>query len=364
MLLGALRLPALMLVAALAAPAWAEPRVAFVYWGEPDPSGADEAFLALGRRRGASAVRETPGRLVEEPAGAKLAQAIAAYQALKFADAIPLLDALEREAVARGGGRLTQGELADLYAYRAAARSAHGDEAAAWDDLLSLARLQPNRPLDPARFPPKLIEAARRAEGATAPPVKLELSAEPADAFLILDGQLLGRGRVEASVVPGAHFLRAERAGFAAQGRVAVVASPASEHFTLAPLAAPTIAELAQRGATAGARQVIAAWVNARDGRARLELRRIDKDRALAESALADDESLTTAALAGAVDALLAPLASELAPVERPPWYKRAWVWGTIGGVAAAALAVGLGVGLGVSSPSGTSARVELGVAR
>jgi hypothetical protein len=358
----------ILLAVALAAPARAEPpRQAFVFWGEPDPTGVDQSFLALGRRRGATVVRETPGRLGDEPAAGALADAVAAYQALKLDEAEAALDALEREAVARGGGRLTQGELVDLYAYRAAARMARGDEAAAWDDLLALARLAPGRPLDPARFAPRLVEAERRVAQSVPPPAALALGTDPPDALVIVDGVLLGRGRVETHVVPGPHFVRAERPGFTASGRVAdVPPSGASVELRLEARAAPSAADLARRGAAAGAGEVMGAWVSARDGQARVELARVEVAgaRIAARAALADDEQLTSTALAAAVESL-APVEAPPRPRAPPPWYRRPLVWGLVaGGAAAVALGVGLGVGLGSSTPSGASARVDLGAAR
>ena len=92
------------------------------WWGEPDPSGVDQAFLALARRRGAAAVRETPGRPARRAARRRaLARALALQQALDLKGAVAAFDEVEREAVARGGGTLSEGELIDLYAHRAGA---------------------------------------------------------------------------------------------------------------------------------------------------------------------------------------------------------------------------------------------------
>jgi hypothetical protein len=355
----------LLVAVAVALPVVAHAQPAFLWWGEPDPTGADRAFLSLGRRRGALVAQETPGRVGGEPASAQLKRAVGDYQALKLPRAVEELDALEREIAPSGGGGLGQGELVDLYANRAAARMALGDEAAAWDDLLAVARLAPGRPLDPARFAPKLIEAARRAAQSVGTPVKLVVEVAPADSVVILDGQLLGRGRAEASVAPGAHLVRAERSGFRAAGQVVQVAPSGGEaKLTLSPAAAPDDAALARRGALAGASEVLAAWVESRDGRAVVTLARLDArdGRRLGRAEVGDDEHLDSSALAGAIDGLLT---SGPAPTsERRPWYKRGWVWGVAGSVAAAALGVGLGVGLGVSHDSGTPARVDLGAAR
>jgi hypothetical protein len=344
---------------------------AFVYFGEPDPTGVDQSFLALGRRRGAQIARETPGQLGGGAPSAELMRALTAYGELRFAEAIQILDALEREVVPRGGGGLSQGELVDLHAYRAAARMASGDEAGAWDDLIAVAVLGASRPLDPARFSPRLVEAARRAAQTIGPSARLVVTATPDDALLIVDGQLLGRGRVEAALPPGAHLVRAERAGFRASGRLIELAAAGAEaRLALDPAPAPTVAQLAARAAQLGVRRAIAAFVIADQGRAAVELALVDVRAARVEgrARLADDERLTTADLVAAVDGLWgAAAAEEPRPRARPPapWYRRPVVWGVVAGVAAAsALAVGLGVGLSGGHEPGFAARVDLGPAR
>ena len=124
--------------------------LAFVWWGEPDPSGVDQAFLALARRRGAAALRETPGRPADETLSAKLARALSLQASLDLKGAIAAFDEVERDAVARGGGTLSEGELTDLYAHRAGAHAALGNDADSWNDLVEAAALAPGGALDPA----------------------------------------------------------------------------------------------------------------------------------------------------------------------------------------------------------------------
>ena len=352
---------------ASALPAYAEPHTAFLWWGEPDPTGADEAFLSLARRRGASALREVPGQLAAGTGATRLQHAVATYQALKLDAALAELDALEREIAPSGGGGLGQGELVDLHAYRAAARIARGDDAAAWDDLLAVARLAPGRPLDPARFAPRLIDAARRAAQSVGAPVHLASSTAPDDALVILDGQLVGRGHVAASAAPGAHLVRAERSGFRAAGQVVeVTPSGGDAHLTLSAEVAPSPAELARRAALSGATEVLAAWVERRDGSAEIALERLDTktSRRLGRAAVPDNQQLTATALASAVDGLIVSVDAQGPATPRIRWWRRPLTWGLAGGVAAIALGVGLGVGLGVSHETGTRASVDLGAAR
>jgi PEGA domain len=361
-------------VAANAATARAQParsETAFVYFGEPDPSGVDQSFLALARRRGAPIARETPGQLAELPHGAALARAVEEYSQLHFKEAIAALDALEREVVPRGGGGLTQGELVDLHAYRAAARTAVGDEAGAWDDLLAAAVLAPSRPLDPARFSPRVVEAARRAAQALGAPAKLAIDVAPDDALIIVDGQLLGRGRVELSLPVGAHLVRAERSGFQSAGRLfELKPEGGAERLTLRPADPPTPEQLAARAAQLDARRALAAFLVLEHGQAFVELELVDvrSVRVLAHARLADDARLTTGDLGGMIDALLGSLpdgAERPSARPKPPWYRRPLVWGLVGGaLAAAALGVGLGVGLSGGREPGFAVHVNLGSVR
>lgn len=340
--------------------------LAFVWWGEPDPSGIDQAFLDLGRRRGAAALRETPGRVGgEAPLSARLAHALELSRALDFKGALAAFDEVEREVVARGGGTLSGGELVDLYAYRGAAHAAVGDEADSWNDLVQSAALAPGRPLDPARFAPRLVEAARRAREALGPSATLSVTVEPGDAVVVVDGQLYGRGHVEVARPPGRHFVRVERPGFVASGRVVELAGGTRAlRVTLTAARAPTPDEVARRGALAEAQHTVGAWI-AGGARATLTLVYVDGAGAsLGTRALAVDEQLTSGALAAAVEALVGGGSDgPRAGSPPPPWYRRRLVWGVVGGVAAVALGVGLGVGLSLHD-SGVATRVDLGPAR
>ncbi|MDB4969059.1 MAG: hypothetical protein JWN44_4748 [Myxococcales bacterium] len=338
--------------------------LAFVWQGAPDPSGVDQAFLALARRRGAAAIRETPGRPTDDPMTAALARALSLQQSLDLKGAISAFDEVEREVVARGGGTLSEGELTELYAHRAGAHAALGNDADAWNDLLEAAALAPGRSLDPARFPPRLIEASRRAREALAPGGALVVTARPSDAVIIVDGQLYGRGHVEVSRPAGRHFVRVERAGFVASGRVVENgATPVDVRVSLTPASEPGASELARRGALADANRTLGGYI-AGGAHAMVTLVLVERSgRVLGKSTLAVDEQLTSGALASAVEALLGGGDRRGAAPNAVPWFRRPWVWGVAAGVAGAALGVGLGVGLS-NRDSGLAARVDLGPAR
>ena len=338
--------------------------LAFVWWGEPDPSGVDQAFLALARRRGAAAVRETPGHASEEPLTARLARALSLQQSLDLKGAITAFDEVEREAVARGGGTLSEGELTDLYAHRAGAHAALGDDADAWDDLVEAAALAPGRSLDPARFPPRLIEASRRAREALPAAGTLVVTVQPPDAVLVVDGQLYGKGRVEVPRPPGRHFVRAERAGFVSTGRVVESSGATTEvRLSLAPATPPTPADLARRGAVVDATQTVGGFI-AGGAHANVTMMLVDRaGHLLRRESVPIDADLTTGALGAMVDALIGDSERKGTPPPPVAWYRRPLVWGLAAGVAATALGVGLGVGLGTQG-SGVATRVDLGPAR
>jgi hypothetical protein len=333
---------ALFIVLMTAAASAAEPAsTAFVFAGEPDPSGADETFLRLGRARQRPSQREQPARLEEEPR-ARLQRAIEAYVRMQLAD----------------------GELVELFATRAAVRSAAGNEAGTWDDLLQVAAFSAARPLDPARFPPRVVDTERRAAATLAVSGKLRLSAAPADAVVLIDGLVLGRGAVEVVLPAGRHFVRAERAGFSSAGRsVEVGAAGLSLSLSLSARPAPPSELFTRAAAVLGARRVVGAWIGAHGEIAVLELAVVDgatgEVRARSQVEVA---RLTDSALAAAVESI-AP-----APTRSPPprpWQRRPWVWIVAGGLTSAiALGVGLGVGLSGERAGGWSAHIDLRGAR
>lgn len=336
--------------------------VAFVFVGEPDPSGADEAFLKLGASRGAATAREQLGTVAEDPR-ARLSKAIEAYARLQLPDARARLDALEAEVASSGGAGLDRGALIELFATRAAVRVAGGDDGGAWDDLLQVAAFAPSRPLDPARFPPRVIETERRAAQSLSASGKLSVTAS--DASIFVDGLDAGRGSVEVVVPAGRHFVRAERAGFSPSGRtIEVSANGASLTIALSARPAPPVDLFVRRAQLAGARRVLGAYIGAKSGAAVLELLLADVASGVVRSRVSLElgARLSESALASAVDALLPPPPAEHRHV---PWYKRPLVWGIVGGVVAAtALSVGLGVGLGGDHVDGWSIRVDLKGAR
>ena len=286
---------------------------ALVFVGNPNPSGADEALLALARARGLVVAREALGSLEEEPR-ARLHKAVEAFARLQLPDARARLDALEGEAAAGGAAGLTRGELIELFATRATLRLAAGNEGGAWDDLLQVAAFSPARPLDPARFPPKVLETERRAAEALAAGGKLTAIVTPADATLFVDGLAAGRGQAELVLPAGRHFVRAERLGFSGAGRtIEVTPAGATLSLALSPRPTPPRDSFVNRAAQLGRKQAVGAWIGAHGATAELELvlLEVPGGQARGQTSLPLGPRLTDAALAAALD-LLVPPASTL----------------------------------------------------
>ncbi|MEW5853185.1 MAG: hypothetical protein AB2A00_30675 [Myxococcota bacterium] len=143
---------------------------------------------------------------------------------------------------------------------------AEGRDVDARRELGLAARLQPDRTLDPAFYPPPVIAAytdARRALGldgeGTPPHGNLSVAVEPADVDVLLDGQPLPRHALGVTTVPaGDHYVIASSPGGAARGRRVTVPEgglaalqlfvpPAGGARDRAQLRSHTLAEAAHR---------------------------------------------------------------------------------------------------------------------
>jgi hypothetical protein len=201
---------------------------AAVYWQPPDSGalGADAraAFGAAAASMGARFVDATPAEPVVPSLVPALEAAKAAYARFAFRDAITALDALQRDAYAAGGGDLDSRQLSEIFLYRGLAKlEATSTDAAAWDDLVNAARLEPTRVLDPARFPPRAVAAYKRAaaEAAQLPRADLLLDVPP-DAVVHVDG---ARTSPAASITLGQHFVSVAADGFERWAAAVTVAS-------------------------------------------------------------------------------------------------------------------------------------------
>jgi hypothetical protein len=205
-------LRSLLLVAWWALPAGAAPPdgLVAVYWEPPGhPAPGERARPAFAEAmRGAPIVDATEQPAPPPSLAPELDTAIADYTAFHFAETVTRLDALAQKAEAQGGGDLDARRLAEIYLYRALARLELGPAEAAWEDLVRAARLDPTRVIDPARFPPRVVAAYKRAiaEVAQLPRAELEVVAPP-DAVVHIDGRAAAR---VSTVTVGQHLVAVE----------------------------------------------------------------------------------------------------------------------------------------------------------
>jgi hypothetical protein len=307
----------------------------------------------------AAPVRERIGRFAREralgfadladptattsPAPALLAKAIAAYFEFRYAEVVSLLDDAAAAISATGAADLNRRELADVFLFRALARTELGENAEARDDLVRAATVHPGYVLDPARFRPSLIAAFERARGAVGegPRAEVELGFPPA-CQIWLDAAS-SAGAPELIAAPGVHVIRAR-----CPGHRELVAEPtfAAGRQRYRPALEPLPGDRERvLAATAGAALIWVELSRSRPGaltvslldRSSREIRR----RWTLRLAGADDARRLDPVLASILDRALSPAAPEprIIVTERPrPWYRREWVWAAIGAAAAGAV--------------------------
>ena len=316
----------LVAVLALARAASAAPAAdVVVYWAPAGaPPGLADAARDATRTAGAAFVdrraEPTPGA----DAAAPLARGRAAYEALRFDDAVAALDEAAAIADATGGRGLDRAAQSELHLVRGLARIQRGDADGGWDALVAAARVDPSRVLDPARVPPRAIDAFARAQAAiaAAPRARLAVTAPPGCA-IVVDGAIAA---VPLDVPAGPHWVHAACAEAAGWGR-RVEVGPAGAALEVPVAAPPGDDEVLIQARAAGARAVIAVAV----GGGTVSLRRLAIDgRELDRRTVAAEPAATAAALA----ALLAP------PRRPARWYQARWVWAAGGAAVVAAVLV------------------------
>jgi hypothetical protein len=322
-----------------------------VYWQPPGrPAAGDRARAAF-----ADAARDLGATLLDASASAPgapslapaLQAAIADYAGFRFAPAIAALDELQRLVDARGGGDLDARQLSEVYLYRGLARLELGPAEAAWDDLVRAARLDPGRPLDPARFPPKVLAAWKRAvaEVAQLPRAELQVIA-PAGASVRIDGHPVSGA---ATVIAGAHFVAVDADGYEPWAQVVPVAGPQRIEPPLRTWQPPDGDRLLALAREKSAEKVLlGALVRHPDGW-RFVARAIAAadGKTVSDGVVVGDQPLSTQVLALARRLIPPPLSAN-APTKKSRW----WIWATVGASVAAALVIAIPIGVVYGSGS------------
>jgi len=327
-----------------------------LFWSSPGQAdAAARTALLPAVERAARAARAVSADLSPSvaplPAVAEqVTRAIAAYDGMRFTDAVFELDQAAATASEHGGRGLGRDALVDLFLYRALARTETGDTAAAWSDFVRAATIDPTRLLDPARFRPSAVKSFSRAVEEVKARKVVELSiAAPAGSKIHVDGRPSGRDRVSESLPPGEHYVWVERTSAAPFARVVTLAAATQVAVPEDAAAPPSDAELARRAAGLGSGPLLVVALRSDGGTSLVELRSVGRRGATLRGILRLGPSPEASArdLEAAVTRALRSMRFELArrggkrspvvvaPAER--WYKNRWLWLGFGVVVTAA---------------------------
>lgn len=314
-----------------------------IAWSETPRRPIGDAVAAVARAAGAAYLDTSLDAQPRPDSRPLLTRGIASYGALDLDAAIAALDAAAAIVDRTGAASLDPTALADLFIYRALAHGSRGEEARAWDDLVIAATLAPVRVLDPASYPPRIVERFERAKAhvVAAPRATLRLVGPPA-CQVRLDAEPVALRELE--VVPGVHWLDATCDGHAAiRRRIVVDRSPLEIAIAGAAIVPPDDAALLVQARTVSARAFVVVIVRG----SLAVIRRIGADgRELDRLSLATDDPRE---IAGAVSRLLAPRATG-----STPWHRSRWVWAGAGAAVAAALVLPFALRAGSDAPTVT----------
>ena len=321
-----------------------------VAWSAAPLGPVGDAVSDTAARAGASFVDASPEAVPLPDPRPLIKRGIAAYGSLEFDAALTALDAAAGIVDQTGAALVDATALGDLFLHRALTHTQRGEDSRAWDDFLAAAGIDPTRVLDPAGFPPRVVErfAQARAQLAATPRGRVKLVG-PASCRVRVDGAAVGaRGELELAF--GRHWLDAACDGRTPVRHRLVVDRAAMEAATAGPeIKPPDDAALLIQARSAAARAIVAVTIVARTAVVRrLGVDGKEQDRAslaLRGAAVADARTISLA-----VGRLLAPPP----PPSRTPWYRSRWAWAAAGAAAASAILIPFAVSGGGSAPSVT----------
>ena len=320
-------------VVARAAPEPADARAPIPLAVAPgDDAVAGAVRAALGRAlsaRGRTLAVASAATEEEPSLRPALAEALAAYEALRFEDALRLLEGVAQRAGRLGGGDLDARALGDLSLHVALCAFELGRGDVAWDALVKMVRVDPGRTLDPARTPPRALTAHRRAQAELAQlaPVELELQLPRGGRARIDGDDAHESGPLGRRLAPGPHYVRVDAPGYAPLRGIVSFAAPGGAYApSLQPRGGASAA-----GDGADLERVPEGW--------RLTLRHGDaRERVIASALVGASDA------AGVSERLVARVLGA-PPAPRVPVWKRWWIWVPVG-AAAAAVAIAVPVAL------------------
>ena len=319
-----------------------------VAWSPAALGPMGDAISDIAGRAGASYVDASPEAVPLPDPRPLIKRGIASYGALEFDAALTALDAAAGIVDQTGAALADTAALGELFLHRALTHTQRGEDSRAWDDFIIAAGIDPTRVLDPAGFPPRVVDRFQqaRAQVAATPRGRIKLIG-PAGCRVRLDGAPISGGELE--LVFGRHWLDAACDGrLPVRQRLAVDRAALEVAIAGAEVRPPDGAALLIQARTAAARAIVAVTVVGRTAVARrLGIDGKEQDRV--SLALRGGAAADARALALAVGRLLAPPP----PEGKPPWYRSRWAWAAAGAVAASAILIPLAVrGGGGSAPS------------
>lgn len=295
------------------------------------PGASIEPIEIVARRRGAAVIDRSPAAQANPETAQFLQRGIAAYETIQLDEAQAALDQARDLADKTGAQGLTRAQLSDLFLYRGLVRAARGDEATAWDELVTALVIHPTRSLDPTQYAPKIQSLMKRVRDDVLqkrPQAKIEVEA-PAGCTVYIDGELVA-GPVLRSTGP--HFARvacSDHEPWASRVDLTTLDS----HVTASPRSyqPPSDTELLVQARSAGAQAI--ALVEVHGKIATIRVMGVDgRERERRATTVAHGDLTPAAAV---IDELLTPPV-----VTRTPWYQTRWAWAIGAAMATAAVVI------------------------
>jgi len=347
----------LLLVAAVALPRAVEARPTadvVVVWA---PGARIAPIEQAARQAGAAVIDRSPAAQQSQDVASMVKRGIAAYDALRFPDALAALDEAKAAVDRTGAAGLTQTELSDLFLYRGLVKIQQGDPTAAWDELITSVTVNPARVLDPARFPPRVAQEIARARTSLADRQKATLAvAAPSGCTVAIDGAEIS-AIPSAAALPGAgvpriigpHWTNVTCVDRGPWGTRIELTGDTTITPRNAPLTPPTTDEVLIQARTAGAQAFVFVEVSGSVGTARLiGIEGRERDR-------------RTVTLREDVGPLAEAVRDLLRPEPKTRWYESRWAWAGGAALLAAAILVPITAAVaGDNRPSTWTAKGKL----
>jgi hypothetical protein len=327
-----------LLVAAVVGPRIAEARPnadVVIVWA---PGAKVAPVAAAARQAGAAMIDRSPPPRQRADTASILRRGIAAYDALRLADAMSAFDEARAAVDRTGAADVTQTELSDLFLYRGLVKLQQNDPTAAWDELIIAATVAPARVLDPARFPPRVATEIDRARTSLKDrPTSTLVVAAPTGCTVSIDGAELS-AIPSASALPGAGVPRPQGSHWTSVncvdrgpwGTRVELTSDVTLTPRNAPITPPSADDVLIQARTTGAQAFVVVEVAGNIGTARL----------VGVDGRERDRRTVTIPVSGDLAGLGSAVRGLLSPVPKGHWYQSRWAWAAGAAVLAAAIVV------------------------